>query len=136
MEQDCIFCKIVASEDTKTVLYEDGLVIAFLDIAPVNPGHTLVVPKKHFDNILETPDEYITALLSATKKIAPAIRGATGAEGFNLSFNTGEVAGQTVFHTHLHITPRHKDDGFKLWPQKSYKEGEAEKLAEEVKKLL
>ncbi len=131
--KDCIFCKIVSGELPSSKTYEDDLVIAFLDIMPVNPGHTLVAPKEHYNTPLETPDETLSRIVLTAKKIAPAIARATNATGFNITFNNGTDAGQAVPHTHLHIIPRDKSDGLKLWPQKPYPEGEQEKLAQKIR---
>jgi histidine triad (HIT) family protein len=129
----CIFCKIVAGEIPSHKVYEDDDVLAFLDITPVNPGHTLVIPKHHYENLLDLPEAEAQKLLSVIKKIAPAIMGAVGAKGFNLGLNNGVSAGQVVGHVHFHIIPRLENDGRQLWHGGEYKEGEAEVILEKIK---
>jgi histidine triad (HIT) family protein len=132
----CIFCKIVFGEMPSYKIYEDESTLAFLDIAPVNPGHVLVIPKKHFSNLEEIPEEEFSKLAVAVKKVAVAVTEATEATGHNVNINNGETAGQVIFHLHFHIIPRRDGDGFKLWPQGSYESGEAEKMAGKIRKIL
>ena len=96
-------------------MYEDDDVCAFLDIHPNNLGHTLVVPKAHHENIYDTPEEILGPLMSASKKIAKAIRQGLGAQGVNIVMNNEAAAGQLILHTHLHVIPRFRDDGFTHW---------------------
>ncbi|HLC89757.1 MAG TPA: HIT family protein [Patescibacteria group bacterium] len=133
---DCIFCKIVAGEIPSTKIYEDDQVLAFLDINPVNPGHTLVIPNNHFSDLSQTPVEVLQDLIAVIKKIIPAIMKGVGAQGFNLGLNNGSSAGQIIFHTHFHLMPRFPNDGHGLWTGKTYTPGEMEKVAENIKKLL
>ncbi|MDO8482831.1 MAG: HIT family protein [bacterium] len=130
---DCIFCKIVSGELPSSKIYEDENVLAFLDIHPVNPGHTLVVTKKHFEGIHDTPDDLICKIVLTAKKIAGAIQSKLGADGVNIGMNNGKEAGQIVFHSHIHIMPRYGDDSFKLWQGKSSNTEEREKIAEKIK---
>lgn len=136
MNNDCIFCKIVKNELPAEIVYEDDKVIAFLDIKPVNPGHTLVIPKKHFENIHDTPDEMVGKLAIAAKKIAGAIQTNLGAGGVNIGMNNGAAAGQLVFHAHIHVMPRYGKDSFKLWSGKEYKSGEREAVAAKIRSSL
>lgn len=133
-EKDCLFCRIINGEIPSTKIYEDDYVYAFLDIAPGQEGHTLVIPKKHSTNILSLDIEYGTKILEAIQKIAPAIMRAMEAEGFNIIQNNNEVAGQTVFHTHFHIIPRKPQDGMGLWSPNPYKT--MEKMQETAKKII
>ncbi len=128
----CIFCKIINGEIPCYKVYEDGNVLAFLDIKPLNPGHTLVVPKKHYENLEEINEEDLTALILAIKKIGRIIKEKLGVAGYNVSENNGSVAGQEVPHLHFHIIPRHENDGLGPWPRKEYQPGEAEEI---IKKL-
>ncbi len=112
---DCIFCKIIKGEIPCHKVYEDDSVIAFLDIHPVSYGHTLVVPKSHYADFLNTPPEVIADLMAVVQKIAPAILEATKNEAFNIGINTGKLAGQVIFHTHIHIMPRSVNDGLTMW---------------------
>src|SRR3989338_8746363 len=113
MDENCIFCKIIAGKIPTLKVYEDKDVMAFLDIAPANKGHTLIVPKKHSKDMLEDNNKDLAAVMKAAS-----------AEGFNFIANTGPVAGQVVFHTHFHIIPRFENDGLKHWPKKDYSEDE------------
>lgn len=111
---DCIFCKIISGEIPCSKVYEDDLFIAFLDIRPIRKGHTLIVPKKHFENLFDTPEEEARAIYQVTARVAAAVKEATGASGINVIQNNGADSGQEVFHSHLHIIPRKKDDGLKF----------------------
>lgn len=112
---DCLFCKIIAEDMPAQKVYEDDRVFAFLDIHPVNPGHTLVIPKAHAANLLETAEEDATAMLAAVRKVAPAVMRAAGADSWNLGANSGRAAGQLIFHAHLHVIPRFPADGYEHW---------------------
>src|SRR3990172_8992964 len=103
---DCIFCKIVNKEVSADIVYENDKIVAFLDIAPSNPGHTLIVPRAHHVDLLETPDDVAAEITIKAKKIAAGVITAVKADGFNFVFNTKPAAGQVVFHTHAHIIPR------------------------------
>ncbi len=133
---DCLFCKIISKELPSSVVYEDDDVLAFLDIKPTNPGHTLVVPKKHSDGFHDAYPETLQKLIVATQKIANAVAQAMGTTGFNLEENNGAIAGQVIPHLHLHIIPRRPEDGLKHWPGSSYPEGEKEDVAERIRKVL
>lgn len=130
---DCIFCKIINGEIPCEKVYENEEVLAFLDIAPVNIGHTLVIPKKHFTNIYETREETWTAMTKVVRNISKAIKSTMNVDGINLSMNNDSAAGQVVFHSHIHIIPRIKGDGFGLWHGKRpYNEGEAKDTASRI----
>jgi histidine triad (HIT) family protein len=107
----CVFCRIAAREVPAEVVYEDDRVIAFLDINPLNPGHTLVVPKVHVERLSDLPAELCGPLLGAASRLARAAREALGAAGVNLVVNDGRAAGQAVPHLHLHLVPRFPGDG-------------------------
>lgn len=109
-EQDCIFCKIVRGEIPSKKIYEDRDVIAFLDINPANPGHCLVVPKKHSETVFDTDDEVLGKAITVTKKLAADVKEKLGADGVNIVQNNGRHAGQLVSHIHFHIIPRFPDD--------------------------
>ena len=106
----CIFCKIINKEIPSSIIYEDANVLAILDLAQTTLGHTLVMPKKHYANILEIPDDELAHLMSVVKMLAKRISDKLGAKGFNLLVNTNEVAGQTVMHLHVHIIPRYDEN--------------------------
>ncbi|MDD5031976.1 MAG: HIT family protein [Patescibacteria group bacterium] len=133
---DCIFCKIIAGVIPSFKVYEDEDILAFLDIAPVNPGHTLVVPKKHYANLEEIPEGELAKLAAAIKKVGKAVKDGLGVEGYNVMENNDPVSGQIIPHLHFHIIPRKEGDGLKLWPQGKYGEGEAEEMAEKIKNKI
>jgi histidine triad (HIT) family protein len=122
-----VFDKIIAKEIPASIVYEDDRTIAFLDINPVNKGHTLVVPKTPFKNILDGDAEALGHLMQIAKIVAKAVVSATGADGVNLVMNNGEAAGQEVPHAHIHLIPRFKDDRvFGGYRHQKYTEGEME----------
>ena len=102
---ECIFCQIIRKEAPASIVYEDEQVVAFLSNHPVNVGHTLVAPKKHYVNIYEIPEEEAAYLFRIVKRIAYAVKNATGVEGIRIVQNNGETAGQVVFHLHMHVIP-------------------------------
>ncbi len=111
--EDCIFCKIVAEEIPAYKVYEDDKVVAFLDISQATKGHTLVVPKDHSSNVLELNKTQSGYLFGVANKLGCRIKEKLNASGINILTNAGLSAGQTVFHTHIHIIPRYDDeDGF------------------------
>lgn len=113
IDQDCIFCKIIAGDIPSAKVYEDEDVYAFLDISQVTKGHTLVIPKAHVKNIYETNEEVASQLFARVPKISQAIEKSFSPKGINVLSNTGEAAGQSVFHLHLHLIPRYdQTDGF------------------------
>jgi len=111
--QDCIFCKIV-NDKNREKTYEDENFIAFLDANPRTEGHTLIIPKKHYRNLLDLPVSLGNELLEAIKKVSLKLIKDKKADGVNVLCNNESEAGQVVFHTHVHIIPRKKDDGFRL----------------------
>lgn len=128
----CVFCKIVAGEIPCYQIYEDEKTLAFLDIKPVSLGHTLIIPKKHYQNLEEINEIDLQALILVVKKVGARIKQKLGASGYNCYENNDPVAGQMIPHLHFHIIPRTEKDGFKYWPGSDYLEGQA---AELVKKL-
>lgn len=106
MKNNCVFCAIVAGEIPSFKVYEDDLVLAYLDINPFAKGHTLVIPKAHTEGLLDTPEETLAAVIARVKKIAARVKSVLKADGFNILQNNGEAAGQTVKHVHFHIVPR------------------------------
>ncbi len=133
---ECIFCNIANSKAEAEILFEDEDITAFLDIRPVNFGHTLVIPKKHYDNFLTIPKDQLHKVVNATQYIAGAVKRSLNAEGFNIISNNGESAGQTVYHFHFHIIPRFNSD-FELKPKlKTYSEGAMREYADEIRTVL
>ena len=106
----CIFCKIVNKEIPAKIIYEDDEIMAFLDINPRNEGHTLVIPKKHYDNLLEAPDNTLAEMMRVAKLLCQRMKNKLNAKGFNIVINVEKVAGQEINHLHLHIVPRYGKD--------------------------
>lgn len=130
---ETVFDKIIRKEIPAEILYEDDHVIVFLDIFPVNPGHTLFVPKESCENMMCTSEESLAHLFSIAKKLAPAILQSVGATDFNFTTNNGPIAGQVIMHTHFHFIPRFENDGHKMWGHRS---AGAEELKELGKKII
>ncbi len=131
---DCLFCKIINGEIPSKKIYEDEFSFAFLDINPINQGHTLLVPKKHSRNIFDIDEETLKNLSPALKKVSIAVKKGTKADGINIHINNEPSAGQVVFHTHIHIIPRFEKDSIKIWQGKPYENELIEKeIAEKIK---
>lgn len=109
-ETACIFCKIANGEIPSETLYEDEDFRVILDVAPATRGHALILPKKHYENLYELPEELGARAIALAKKMAVKMTEKLGCDGLNLVQNNGEGAGQTVFHFHMHLIPRYKDD--------------------------
>jgi histidine triad (HIT) family protein len=110
--ESCLFCKIARKEiPSESVFYENEKALAFLDIHPIAPGHTLVVPKEHAENIIDIKDQNIAELFMAVKKATAKLKRALSSDGFTIGINHGKIAGQAVDHLHIHIVPRFKGDG-------------------------
>ena len=134
---DCVFCKIASGQIPSIKIYEDDVVVAFLDIRPVSDGHTLVMPRQHFDQVHNCPPEVLGQVFSRMAKIAGAIASATGADGYNVLCNNGRAAGQIVDHLHFHVVPRNAGDSvFTQWPSYKYGQGKAEAIAAKIKNKL
>ncbi|MFC1721210.1 HIT family protein [Patescibacteria group bacterium] len=129
---DCLFCKIISGEVAATKIYEDEHSFAFLDINPVNPGHTLVIPKEHSRNIFDISSQSFTHVMETVRKLTPAVKEGSGSDGINIHINNEPEAGQVIFHTHIHIVPRLKNDGRKMWPGNPYEEGVEQKIAKQI----
>lgn len=136
-KDDCIFCKIVTGQIPVAKVYDDQVVVAFLDIGPLSDGHTLIVPKEHFERMHDCPVEILGQVASRLGKIANAVMTAMGSEGYNLLCNNGKAAGQLVEHLHFHIIPRSSDDGlFDRWPSFKYQQGKIEQIAAKIRERL
>jgi histidine triad (HIT) family protein len=135
-EDACIFCKITRRELSAEILYEDAHTLVFLDVAPDAPGHTLVIPKKHFENIFDVDQLTLAAVAETIRKIAPGVRDAVGANGMHINSNHGEAAGQVVFHLHFHLIPRHDRSEFTFWKKIDYAPGEAAAISEKIRVQL
>lgn len=129
----CIFCKIVSKEIPCYKIYEDDQVLAFLDIKPVSPGHTLAIPKTHYQNLEEISEADLATLIVVVKKIGALLKDKLGIAGYNVIENNDASAGQIIPHIHFHIIPRFEDDGIEHWPGREYKEGEANEVLRKIK---
>jgi len=134
---ECIFCKIANGEAPANIVYEDDLTLAFMDIGHVNPGHTIVALKTHISNIYELDEAQAAAVFCTAMRLAQALKKAMQPAGMTL-LQANEVAGwQTVFHFHIHILPRHANDGVELtWPAKRPPQKELEHYAVQVRAVL
>lgn len=131
-----LFMKIVRREVPAHIVYEDDKTLAFLDIHPNVPGHTLVIPKKPFRNIFDIDTEYLTAVMETVRMIAPAVRDAVGATGVHINSNHEPEAGQEVFHLHVHIIPRVARDFDFCWPKLETTAEERAAVADAIKTHL
>lgn len=130
----CIFCMIINGEIPSYKVYEDNDFLAFLDISQAEKGHTLVVPKKHYDNLLELDDETAEKMLVLIKNLAIKVKKATNADGINILNNNGEAAGQSVKHLHFHIIPRYNGDDLEIkFKEHSTTKEEFNELVEKIK---
>jgi histidine triad (HIT) family protein len=137
MVEDCIFCKIISGQIPVTKIYEDDIVLAFMDIGPLSDGHTLLIPKEHMEKLDQCPPNLLGQVASRLGKLAQAVALAVQAEGYNVLCNNGRPAGQLVNHMHFHIIPRNTDDKlFPSWPSFKYQEGKAEEIAEKIRQNL
>ena len=133
VKDDCIFCKLANGVIPTNTIYEDDSFRVILDLGPATKGHALILPKNHFANIYEIPEDVAGDVMKLAKKMATHMTEKLNCDGFNLVQNNGEAAGQTVFHFHYHLIPRYKDDNQHiLWEATS---PSAEEL-EELKNLL
>ncbi len=110
-EPNCIFCKIAGGEIPSKTIYEDDEFRVILDISPATKGHALILPKEHYANLYETPEEVAGRVMKLAKKLAAHMTQVLKCDGFNIVQNNGETAGQTVFHFHMHLIPRYAEDG-------------------------
>jgi len=134
---DCVFCKIVAGQIPSTRVFEDEHTLAFMDIGHVNPGHTLVAVKTHAANVFELEETQAEAIARAIVRISKALKKAFEPEGLSVYQANGKAAGQTVFHYHVHLLPRHAGDGMELvWPVKNPPRAALEEYAARIRAAL
>ena len=134
---DCVFCKIIAGQIPSTKVYEDEHTLAFMDLGQVNPGHVLVAVKKHAENLYALDDAQAAAVAKASVCVSRAIYDAFKPEGLSVYQANGKAAGQTVFHYHVHLLPRHAGDGMELtWPVKNPPREKLEEYAGKVRAKL
>lgn len=134
---DCVFCKIVAGQIPATVVHEDDLTLAFMDIGQVNPGHVLVALKPHAENLYALDEAQAAAVFRTAARVARGIRAAFEPPGLSVYQANGKPAGQTVFHFHIHLVPRHEGDGMNLtWPVKNPPREKLEDYAAKIRARL
>jgi histidine triad (HIT) family protein len=134
VDSNCIFCKIVAKQIPATVVHEDSDTLAFMDIGQVNPGHVLIASRAHAENIYALDEAQAAAIFRSASRVARAIRAAFSPEGLSVYQANGKPAGQTVFHFHIHLVPRHEGDGMALaWPVKNPPREKLEEYAAKIR---
>lgn len=134
---DCIFCGIINHQVPAEILYENSKVIAILDINPIHYGHALIIPKSHCRDFLLIPEDDLHDVLHVTQIVARAIVKSLDLEGFNIFSNNGRIAGQSVFHFHMHVTPRFPDDNIKFVLQlKTYQDGVMSEFGNKIRRHI
>lgn len=134
-DDNCIFCKIANGDIPSKTIFEDDQFRVILDLGPATKGHALILPKNHYPNLYELPDEVAQDVMKLAKKMAITMTEKLDADGFNIVQNNGEVAGQTVFHYHLHLIPRYANDGQKIgWNPMSPTQDELEDTKNQITK--
>lgn len=132
-DDNCIFCRIANGEIPSKTLYEDENFRVILDLGPATKGHALILPKDHYANLYELPDEVAAQVMKLAKKMAVQVTEKLGCDGLNLVQNNGETAGQTVFHFHLHLIPRYREDGQTIgWKPQSPSAEELEDIKNQI----
>lgn len=134
---DCIFCKLANGEIPSHTVYEDDHFRVILDLGPASPGHMLILPKEHYADVYELPEELAAEAMKLAKRLAEAVKGSLNPDGLNIIQNNGEAAGQTVMHYHLHVVPRYEGVGsFVSWQPLNATEEELKEKAEQIKRAL
>lgn len=132
-DANCIFCKIANGEISSQTLYEDDTFRVILDLGPATKGHALILPKEHYANLYDLPEETAGEVMKLAKKMATEMTERLGCEGFNLVQNNGDLAGQTVFHFHMHLIPRYRADGQKIgWKPQEVSPEELQQVKEQI----
>ena len=133
-DDNCIFCKIANGEIPSATIYEDENFRAILDLGPASKGHALLLPKEHYADLFALPDETAEKVLPVAKKIVSRMKDVLGCDGYNLVQNNGECAGQTVFHFHMHMIPRYKDDKVGLgWEMEELSDADRDEILAKLK---
>jgi histidine triad (HIT) family protein len=133
---DCLFCGIVAGEVPAQIIDSDEHTVAFMDINPATPGHALVVPREHSDDLLDVSDEDLERTMVAARRLALRIQAALDPDGFNILNSCGRAAWQVIFHFHLHVIPRYEDDPLKLpWIPRGAEPDEIAAVADKIRKV-
>ena len=134
---DCVFCKIISGSAPAELVYENEDAISILDIRPIHYGHALVIPKKHCRTFLEVPPAMHRGIMEATSAVTRALVSTLEVQGFNIFCNNGEVAGQSVFHFHWHITPRYPNDNIRFELKlKQYPDGQLQEYGKRIRDYL
>ena len=133
-DENCIFCKIAAGEIPSATLYEDDDFRVILDLGPASKGHALILPKNHYRNLYDIDDEVASKAILLAKKMITKLTDVLNCDGYNIVQNNEEAAGQTVFHFHMHIIPRYKDDGQVIgWHMGELSEADKNEILEKLK---
>lgn len=133
----CLFCRIIRGEVPSARVLETDHAVAFLDINPVNHGHTLILPRDHFATLSDLPDDLAAATAALLPRLCRAVRSATNADGLNVIVNHGDVAGQTIHHVHWHVIPRHRGDSVRWpWSHQPYAEGGMEPMRAAIARAI
>ncbi len=138
-DSNCIFCKLASGEIPTNTIYEDELFRVILDAAPASKGHALIIPKEHYADLYEIDADVAGETMKLAKKLAIHMTNVLKCDGFNLVQNNGEVAGQTVFHFHLHLIPRYrnmKNNDILTWSHETFTEDEMKEICDTVSKEL
>ena len=133
---DCIFCKIIAGTIPSATVLETPDCLAFLDINPAAPGHTLVIPRAHHADLLAMPSELAGTLIRTTQRVARGVLAATGASAFHLQMNNGAASGQLVLHAHFHVIPRQGGGHTLTWQPGKYAAGALEKMRDDIRAAI
>ena len=137
MKDDCLFCKLANGVYPSNTIYEDDLFRVIIDIGPAAKGHALIIPKNHMEDLMTILPEEAESILFLAQKVACAMKKALHCDGINLLQNSGEAAWQTIFHFHMHLVPRYKDDNLIMpGPKQTYAEGEADKYAAAIRAAM
>ena len=136
-DSNCVFCKIVAKQIPASIVLETEALLAFLDVNPLADGHLLVIPREHYERIIDVPDDTLAKLAASFPRLGRALLEVSGVAGFNLLQNNGSVAGQVVPHVHFHLIPRQEDDGLGYrWNAGSYPAGRDAEFAQAYRSVL
>ena len=133
--EDCIFCKLANGVFETNTLFEDENFRVIFDASPATVGHVLIIPKEHYANVFEIPEDLAGKAYILAKKVAAVLKEVTGCNGVNILQNNGEAAGQTVFHFHMHVIPRY-DEKIITWVQKEAEQNKIDEIIEKAKDLL
>jgi histidine triad (HIT) family protein len=137
MNDDCIFCKITSKKADAVIVYEDANSLAFLDIHPLNPGHTLVIPKKHYPSMVEMPPEEVGRIFVSVAKVMRGVKKASNADGINIGQSNGRAASQEVFHMHVHVIPRYIHELPEGFPErKTATDAELDQIGKKIKAAI